>query len=558
MLVPIKLLIADDDEVMRDVLADLFVSDPRFTVLPTARDAASAEALAREHQPDVALLDVRMPGGGGPAAARAIRLCAAATQIVALSAHNDRDTVLQMLESGAIGYVVKGSNPRSIMEAALNAAVGLTTLSPEVAGGIVTSATAQLRVSREVDEARRALQASTTELRSALLDGEFRVVYQPKVSLVTDRTIAAEALLRWEHPLRGTVPPLDFIPLAEESGLIIDIGAWVLEEVCRQARQWRKLLPGRQPIAVALNVSARQFESNLAASFSRIIERAGIAPETLCLEVTESMVMRDPESAITTLRELKALGLEISIDDFGTGFSSLAYLKRFPIDEIKIDKSFVDGLGTDPEDTAIVAAIMGMAHALDIRVVAEGVETADQMSRLRMLGCDHAQGYFFARPGAAANLEALLEDEATGRLVGPRAVSSAAASATRVLIVDDAADVRHLARASLAAAGFDVREAATGEAALTLLREFRPACVILDIHLPGVTGFDVCRAIRSDPENRETTVVMLSADAEAADKEQAFSLKADDYMVKPFTPRDLVARVTSAIRRRSMLAVTIA
>ena len=151
---------------------------------------------------------------------------------------------------------------------------------------------------------------------------------------------------------------------------------------------------------MAVNVSPRQFESDLAETFGGIIGRSGIDPATVCLEVTESMVMQDADLAIATLRELKSLGLRISIDDFGTGFSSLAYLKRFPLDELKIDKSFVDGLGRNSEATAIVAAVMGMAHALDLHVVAEGVETADQAVRLRTLGCDEAQGFYYARPGA--------------------------------------------------------------------------------------------------------------------------------------------------------------
>jgi len=553
----ITLLIADDDEVVRDSLADYFSADPRFDVLPTAVDAGTAEALAKLHQPDVAMLDVRMPGGGGPVAARAIGVCSPNTRIVALSAHDDRDTVLQMLESGAIGYVVKGGNPRAILEASLNAAAGLTTLSPEVAGGVVTSVTMQLRLSREADAARRALQESIAELRRALTNGEFMVAYQPKVSLMTDRTVAAEALLRWKHPERGIVPPLDFIPLAEESGLIIEIAAWVMEEVCRRARTWEKSLPGRRSLQLAVNVSTVQFEANLAEMFGEIIERTGIEPRSLCLEVTESMVMKDPDLAITTLRELKSLGLQISIDDFGTGFSSLAYLRKFPLDEIKIDKSFVDGLGTDAGDTAIVAAIMGMAHAMELRVVAEGVETVDQLERLRMLGCDQAQGYYFARPGPASDLDVILQAEAASGRVSAGETSSHGQTATRVLVVDDADDVRQLARVSLAAAGFDVRDAATGEQALAVIRQFHPDCVLLDINLPGVSGFDVCRIIRSDAATAGITVVMLSADGEPAEKVEAFSLRADDYIVKPFTPRDLVGRVTAAISRRSKLALAI-
>ena len=261
-------------------------------------------------------------------------------------------------------------------------------------------------------------------LRKALAREEFYVAYQPKVELTSELTVGVEALLRWNHPERGLVSPLDFIPLAEESGLIVPIGAWVLAQVCRDAKRWRTSLAGGRPLMVAVNVSPRQFESGLAEAFGTIIDEAGIDPTTVFLEVTESMVMQDAELAITTLRELKALGLHISVDDFGTGFSSLAYLKRFPLDELKIDKSFVDGLGRDPEATAIVAAVMGMAHGLNLKVVAEGVETADQVTQLRALGCDEAQGFYFARPVSADDIDARLISERIASVDGYHASGS--------------------------------------------------------------------------------------------------------------------------------------
>ena len=398
--------------------------------------------------------------------------------------------------------------------------------------------------------------ANESSLRQALARGEFYVDYQPKMSLATDRTVGVEALLRWMHPERGLISPLDFIPLAEESGIIVQIGAWVLEQVCRDAVRWRTALPGGQPLMVAVNVSPRQFESDLAETFGGIIGHSGIDPATVCLEVTESMVMHDAELAIATLRQLKSLGLSISVDDFGTGFSSLAYLKRFPLDELKIDKSFVDGLGRDFEATAIVAAVMGMAHALDLRVVAEGVETADQVVRLRTLGCDEAQGFFYARPGSIADIDARLVGEARMQVVGRTELARRHAESAhigKILVVDDSDDVRRLARSSLAAVGFEVREAASGEDAVTMARHFKPDCVVLDVNLPGISGFDVCRILRDDAANERTSIVILTGDVAPSEKVMAFSLEADDYMVKPFSPRDLVSRVTAAIRRRGEL-----
>ena len=396
-------------------------------------------------------------------------------------------------------------------------------------------------------------------LRDALDWGELRVAYQPKISLLTDTISGVEALVRWQHPVRGMIPPMDFIPAAEESGLIVPIGRWVMEQACRDAKQWATALPALEPLSVAVNVSPRQFEPGLAEEFHTIIKQSGFDPAKLCIEVTEGVLMQDAELAVAVLGKLKSIGVRISIDDFGTGFSSLAYLKRFPLDELKIDKSFVDGLGTDPDATAIVAAVMGMAHALGLHVVAEGVETSDQVSRLRTLGCDEAQGYYFARPMTVDAIEALVAASTSGALGRGDAsanVTGRRLSSGRVLVVDDAPDVRGLARASLAPAGFDVREAGSGEEALAMARQFEPDCVVLDVNLPGISGLEVCRILREEPINDPTAIVMLTVAAQPSEKVRAFSFQADDYMVKPFSPRDLVSRVTAAMRRRAEMPTT--
>jgi diguanylate cyclase (GGDEF)-like protein/PAS domain S-box-containing protein len=384
-----------------------------------------------------------------------------------------------------------------------------------------------------------------TELRRALDNGEFRLVYQPKILVSTGLIVGVEALLRWEHPERGTTAPLDFIPLAEDTGLIVPIGAWVLQEACAQAQRWHAAAPDRIPMIVSVNVSSRQLDGSLAKTVAAVIASTGIDPTTLCLEITESAAMENAEFAITVLRALSALGVRISIDDFGTGYSSLAYLRRFPLDEIKIDQSFVDGLGRDPEATAIVAAVMGMAHALNLTVVAEGVETEAQDTALRNLGCDETQGYLYSRALTAEALQPFLDQQRMTRLPG----SGGLASPT-VVVIDDAAEIRHLARVSLTAVGFAVREAERGDDGLELCRRLAPDCVLLDVHLPGADGLDVCRALRADPVTRDTTIVMLTVDSLASAKIEAFARDADDYIVKPFAPRDLVGRVTAAIGRR--------
>ncbi len=237
------------------------------------------------------------------------------------------------------------------------------------------------------------------DLRRALERGELRLHYQPKVELATGNVVGVEALVRWEHPERGTVPLDEFIPLAEETGLILPIGRWILEQACRQAREWQGQCRVGEPLEVSVNVSARQFgHPGLVGEVARVLEETGLEPKGLLLEITESVVMGDAESNAATLRELKELGVRLAIDDFGTGYSSLSYLHRFPVDALKIDRSFVDGLGRESEDMAIVRAVIALAHSLRLEVIAEGVETQEQAKRLQALGCQIAQGYFFSQP----------------------------------------------------------------------------------------------------------------------------------------------------------------
>jgi len=253
----------------------------------------------------------------------------------------------------------------------------------------------------------RVLDKMNTEhsLHRALERRELRLFYQPVVEINGSRAVGVEALLRWEHPEQGLVAPGKFIPVAEESGLIIPIGAWVLHEACRQLCMWRADRFGGPSGAVEVNLSARQIDHpEIVSTVQRILDDTGLPPANLTLEITESALMNDAASALRVLRALKDLGVTLAIDDFGTGYSSLSHLQRFPLDILKIDKSFVDELGLDQGGAEIVAAVVKLAHALGLQVIAEGVETERQLDALVRLDCDFAQGYLFSRPVPAHEL----------------------------------------------------------------------------------------------------------------------------------------------------------
>ena len=253
---------------------------------------------------------------------------------------------------------------------------------------------------------------TANDLHRALDEEEFRIVYQPEVDLRSGQITGVEALVRWHHPERGLVPPAEFIPLAEQTGLIAGIGEWVLDTALRQAVHWTSARFDDAPLAVWVNISARQLnDPALVGVVADGLRRHGIDASQLGIEITESALLEDAEGAVTALSSLRELGVRLAVDDFGTGYSSLSYLKRLPVDAVKIDRSFVDGLAVDGDDSAIVAAVAGMARALRLTTIAEGVENLDQLRALRRLGCDLAQGFFFTTPQPAAHITRLLESD---------------------------------------------------------------------------------------------------------------------------------------------------
>jgi diguanylate cyclase (GGDEF)-like protein/PAS domain S-box-containing protein len=261
------------------------------------------------------------------------------------------------------------------------------------------------------DHARYRLELEA-DLRHAIEQGDLRLHYQPEIDLAEGQLVGVEALVRWQHPTRGLLVPAQFISIAEDTGLIIPLGAWVLEEACLELRRWTTQHPDRSPMRMSVNVSGRQLEQQrrLVDTVASVLQETGVDPTLLTLELTESVLMDNTEVTVTTLRELRALGVEIAIDDFGTGYSSLNYLKHFPISTLKLDRSFVHGIGNDDADAAIARSAIGLAHALHLKVTAEGIELDEQLNLLREMGCDRGQGFHFSRPVPPEELEALVAE----------------------------------------------------------------------------------------------------------------------------------------------------
>lgn len=255
----------------------------------------------------------------------------------------------------------------------------------------------------ELNEA--AMERFTLEraLRTALESNNLALHYQPQIDLKSGRVIGVEALLRWQHPELGFISPAKFIPIAEQSGLIAQIGTWVLQEACRQNKIWQE--NGLPPFTVAINISVRQFSlSNIASEVKQALASTGLLAKHLEVEITESLLAQDMEATLAMLQELSTIGVQIAVDDFGTGYSSLAYLKRFPLDKLKLDQSFVHDLEENPDDRAIASGVVNLGQSLGLGVIAEGVETEGQLAILQQLGCDEIQGYLFSRPLPADEL----------------------------------------------------------------------------------------------------------------------------------------------------------
>jgi diguanylate cyclase (GGDEF)-like protein len=342
---------------------------------------------------------------------------------------------------------------------------------------------------REMNERLSLRLALETELRRAIERDEFVLHYQPRVHLGSGLVVGAEALVRWQHPTRGMVPPQEFISIAEDSGLILPLGEWVTDTACRQIRAWLDMGIDVPPVAV--NLSAKQFrQRDLAHRIKSALDAWDLEAKSLELEITEGTAMSDLEATQSTLRQLKDLGLALSLDDFGTGYSSLAYLKRFPINHLKIDRTFVKDLTTDPDDAAICIAVIGLAHSLKLTVIAEGVETEGQMNYLRRHGCDEIQGYYFSKPLPAELFARLLTEWIPPQLTAP------GESGQTLLAVDDEPNILNAIKRLLRRDGYRVLTASSADEAFNVLATNDVQVILSDQRMPQMSGTEFLSRVR--------------------------------------------------------------
>jgi diguanylate cyclase (GGDEF)-like protein/PAS domain S-box-containing protein len=382
-------------------------------------------------------------------------------------------------------------------------------------------------------------------LRTALERNEFALHYQPQVSLLSGQMIGMEALLRWHHAELGMISPANFIPLAEDTGLIIPIGAWVLHTACKQTKAWHDA--GLPPVRVAVNISGRQFRENIPQLVEKALAESGLPPQYLELEITESVAMQHAESTEQTLGVLRDMGVRLSIDDFGTGYSSLSYLKRFPINKLKLDQSFVRDIISDPDDAAISMAIIALAHGLKLDVIAEGVETESQLSFLRSHGCDAIQGYYFSRPVAPEQMEQLLRDG--HRLAHP---GEQEVPARTLLLLDDEPKILTALQRALRREGYRIFATTSPAEAFEILAQNSVGVIVSDQRMPEMSGTEFLTRVRE--LYPDTLRIVLSGYADLTSIAEAVNHGAIyKFLTKPWEDDVLRAQLAEAFRYREII-----
>ena len=384
------------------------------------------------------------------------------------------------------------------------------------------------------------------ELRHAIGSNQLRLCYQPLADLRTGQMVSLEALVRWQHPELGLIPPLQFLPLAESSDLIDAIGYWVLRRACHDLRTW--IDNGFTDVRVALNISSHQFRNpELIEHIEEAVSEAGIEPSLLSLELTEPVLMQNPPASAATLRQLKDLGVSLMLDDFGTGYSSLTWLKRFPFDRVKIDRTFVRGVLTNTDDEAIVKAIIAMAHHLGIRVVGEGVENEQQCEFLRRHMCDEIQGYFYSPPVAPKEIEALLVE---GRRL-PDHLLRIQKKQRSLLLVDDEANILAALKRLLRRDGYNILSANSGQEGLALLAQHDVDVIVSDQRMPGMTGVEFLRTAKGSHPN--TVRIVLSGYTELQSVTDAVNEGSIyKFLTKPWDDQLLREHIAEAFKHKEM------
>ncbi len=394
----------------------------------------------------------------------------------------------------------------------------------------------------------RALERLTLEssLRHALEREELVLHYQPQVDLHSGAVVGVEALIRWQHPEFGLLSPVKFIGLAEETGLILPIGEWVLRTACAQAKAWADA--GFPDLRMSVNLSARQFrQQDLVQQVAAALEDSGLDPRSLELELTESLLIHNVDASIAILSELSAMGVKIAIDDFGTGYSSLSYLKRFPIDRLKVDQSFVRDIAADPEDAAIVTAIITLSRSLRLGVIAEGVETEEQMAFLRSRLCDEMQGFHFSKPLPVAEMNLLLRE---GRQLAPPRGTEEDFRRT-LLLVDDEDNILNALTRVLRRDGYRVLRASSGEDGLGLLATHEVGVIVSDQRMPGMSGVDFLR--RAKELYPDTVRIVLSGYTELKAVTEAINEgSVYKFLTKPWEDDQLRAHILEAFQRHEL------
>ncbi|MES2877222.1 MAG: EAL domain-containing protein [Pseudomonadota bacterium] len=379
------------------------------------------------------------------------------------------------------------------------------------------------------------------DLRRAVERHELRLYYQPQVDLISGRIVGVEALVRWQHPLRGLIPPVEFIPLAEESGCIVPLGEWVLHTACRQIRQWSDA--GLTLPQMAVNVSAVQLSrGSLIESVKAALQESGITPGQLEIEITESSIMLDRDQSFKSLADLKALGVSLSIDDFGTGYSSLAYLQQLEVHKLKVDMAFVRDMTTNSSNASIVKAVIAMGHSLGLEIIAEGVETPGQARYLRALQCDVMQGYLISKPLAADDMTRFLTS------FSPMQIPVENPALSTLLLVDDEASILSSLTRLLRHENYHILTASSGEEALALLAQHPVGVILTDQRMPGMNGTELlARARKMHPKAIRMVLsgyTGLDSLTDAINRGEIYK-----FLTKPWDDNNLLVEVREAFRR---------